>query len=84
MVWPPILWRIICDVRDIEYFLSRTHPIILVQLELLLLYLKCSHDEWQLLSTICQIVNQPQSTCRVLSPALRYVPLRELGSEAEL
>lgn len=40
MVWPPILWGITSDVRDIEYLLSRTQPVILIQLELLLLYLQ--------------------------------------------
>jgi hypothetical protein len=45
MVWPPILWGIISDVRNIEHLLSRTHPIILIQLELLLLYLKSPHEE---------------------------------------
>lgn len=55
MVWPPILWGITSDVRDIEYLLSRTQPVILIQLELLLLYLKSPHEEWQFLSTVCQI-----------------------------
>lgn len=57
MVWPPVLWGVICDVRDIEHLLSRTHPIIPVQLELLLLYLRSPHEEWQLLSTVYQILN---------------------------
>lgn len=55
MVWPPILWGITSDVRDIEYLLSRTQPVILIQLELLLLYLKSPHEEWQFLSPVCQI-----------------------------
>lgn len=80
MVWPPILWGITSNVRDIEYLLSRTQPVILIQLELLLLYLKSPHEEWQFLSTVCQIFNQPQNTRGVLSPGLKCVPLRELGS----